>query len=173
MSHFATLLENALKAGNAHDPAYREAVYKGALRAFDKMSDQREDRAEFRKVHGPQLAEAITKIEERYVVVDDHDLPDDNGQHMNGTGEPVNNAGPEFSASRSMAGEKAGAYVRQAGSPSLAGTVEPPTADYDDFDFDEASEENTGIAALVRKFGLWLAAGGILIVLLLAIWLFI
>lgn len=173
MSHFATLLENALKAGNSDDPAYREAVYKGALRAFDKMSDQREDRAEFRKLHGPQLAQAITKIEERFVVLEDNDLPDHTGQNITGIHELANTGAPEISASRLMAGEKAGAYVRPGFDPSLDGTVEPPTADYEEFDFDDTSAESSGGAALVRKFGLWLAAGGILIVLLLAIWLFI
>lgn len=173
MSHFATLLENALKAGNAHDPAYREAVYKGALRAFDKMSDQREDRTEFRKLHGPQLAEAITKIEERYVVLGEDDLPDHNGQNMTEIGELANTAAPEISASRSMAGEKAGAYVRPGSDPSLDDTIEPSTADYDEFDFDDTSAESSGGAALLPRFGLWLAAGGILIVLLLAIWFFV
>jgi len=71
MSHFIKLLENALKSGNTADPVFREGVYKGALRAFDKMSDQRPDRAEFRKLHGPQLVEAISRVEQKYVMFDE------------------------------------------------------------------------------------------------------
>jgi len=173
MSHFVTLLENALKAGNAHDPAYRKAMYKGALRAFDKMSDQREDRAEFRKLHGPQLADAITKIEQRYVVLEDDELQDHNAANEYENGEPEGRFAPDISATRTMAADQALTRDGTGMDPSFDSTVEPPTADYGDFDLDDTSTQETGAGALIRKFGLWIGAVLGILVLVLVIWMFV
>jgi hypothetical protein len=161
MSHFIALIENALKSGDSSDPAFREGVYKGALRAFDKMSDKRSDKAEFRRLHGPQLAEAITRIEQKYVTFEDDDILDSQTMERDVDAALLARPEPNFAVDRM--------------SSDLDSSVEPAVASIDDDVF--LDEERPSARRISRNSGstklLVFGVGFIAIVLGLLIWFFL
>lgn len=171
MSHFITLLENALKSGNRADPVFREGVYKGALRAFDKMSDQRPDRVEFRKLHGPQLAEAITRVEQKYVTFDDEEPFNSEVNSSAALGHDV-----EFPNGLDASPVPGAEHNVQQSSGHFDGSIEPPVANFDDDVF--LNEEDRAIKSrskgqISNKLIIGLGVVTILVILGLLIWLFL
>ncbi|GEM_PF-3860022 len=158
MSHFIKLLENALKSGNTADPVFREGVYKGALRAFDKMSDQRPDRAEFRKLHGPQLVEAISRVEQKYVMFDE----DENTEFHSDASGPLKSTSSDQLNPKFDVGDNSGA--------------EPPTAEFeDDFFLNEKDRaiKSRSKGQISNKLMILLVGGMFVIFLGLLVWLFL
>jgi hypothetical protein len=155
MSHFIALIENALKSGNVSDPAFREGVYKGALRAFDKMSDQRPDKTEFRKLHGPQLAEAITRIEQKYVTFEDDETLNHEPMDKNFDAAVSMRADPDFTSNPT--------------SSEIGNLVEPDVASIDE-DVFLAEERPVGAKPIRQKSIMTLLIlGAILVILILGV----
>ena len=164
MSHFISLLENALKSGDTSDPGFREGVYKGALRAFDKMSNGRPDRAEFRKLHGPKLAEAITLVEQKYVVLTDNDDDDDvafdppSGEHLSVNNEPHISVGGQTRTDHHYNGE------------------EPPTVGFEDdvnFDGEERVMRPSPSGFFANNLSLIIGVVFVIVLVAVLFWLFV
>lgn len=165
MSHFVSLIENALKAGDVRDPVFRESVYKGALRAFDKMSNGRPDRAEFRKIHGPQLADAITRIEQKHVSFEE--------EHGFEFGQTASGGFPE---QQSVLRDGEPQIINEDQYSPAQYDREPSMADFSDDMFLDG-EQRSSVGAPSNRLGskLLLLAGVVLIFILLAFltWVFL